>query len=245
MHAVFRLERKFGMITIDMSDLYLDLHDRIAVIDFIMDVVEYLPAGHDVRERAEKIIRDIEDGNEVSAEALTDAVRDVGRAVWVPRVTTRRYMRTTEGQHDEWRRVVAAVSNSTAHLLERFRAGTKKDSIEEVLAHEESSSAFHDKERFEISEVQRHVHPTMWHEKRHDLEGNARQVEPELRGLEKAIDELRELGFSTEAILDEEIISKIERLEDRLYFEAEELNAERIQEEIKLYREQKEMATEG
>jgi len=85
----------------------------------------------------------------------------------------------------------------------------------------------------------------MWHEKRHDLEGNARQVEPELRGLEKAIDELRELGFSTEAIPDEEIISKIERLEDRLYFEAEELNAERIQEEIKLYREQKEMATEG
>jgi hypothetical protein len=141
--------------------------------------------------------------------------------------------------------VVAAVSNSTAHLLERFRAGTKKDAIDEVLAHEESSSAFHDKERFEISEVQRNIHHTMWHEKRKDLENHARKADAELRELEKKIDELRELGFSTEAIPDEEIISKIERLDDRLYFEAEELSAERIQEEIVLYREHKEIPPEG
>lgn len=228
-----------------MSDLYLDLRDRTAVVDFIMDVIEFLPADHDVRVRAEKIIQDIEDRKEVSAEALTDTAREVGRVTWVPRVTIKRYLRTTEGQHDEWRRVVAAVSNSTAHLLERFRAGTKKDAIDEVLAHEESSSAFHEKERFEISEVQRHVHPTVWHEKRKDLEDHARQADAELRELEKKIDELRELGFSTEAIPDEEIISKIERLDDRLYFEAEELSAERIQEDIALYREHKEIPPEA
>lgn len=227
-----------------MSDLYLDLRDRIAVVDFITDIMTYLPADHDVRVRAEKVVQDIEDRREVSAEALASVAREMARATWVPRVTTKRYVQTPDGQRDEWRRVVAAVSNSTAHLLERFRAGTKRDSIEEVLNHEESSSAFHDGERFEIKEVQRHVLPTIWHEKREDLATNAKEAEAEFREIERRIVELRELGFSTDAISDAEIVSKVERLEDRLYYEAEVLNPERIEEEIALYREQKEIPPE-
>jgi hypothetical protein len=228
-----------------MTGLYLDLNDRTAVIDFIVEAAEYLPAGHEARVRAEKIVQDIEDRKSVSREALADAAKELARAAWAPRVALRRYLRTTEGQHDEWRRVVAAVSNSTAHLLERFRAGTRRDAIGEVLEHEESSSAFHEKERFEIAEVIRHVHPAMWHEKRNDLAAHQREAEAELLKIEKKIDELRELGFSTEAVPDEEIIAKIARLHDRLYFEAEELNVGRLEEEIALYREQKEIPIGG
>lgn len=229
---------------LDMSDFYLDLQSRVAVLDFLLDAVEYLPGDDPVRERATKMIEDIENKASVSTEALASVARDVGRAAWVPRVALRRYLRTADGQREEWRKVVAAVSNSTAHLLERFRAGTKRDSVDEVLAHEESGTAFRDLERTEINEVRTHIHPLMWHEKKKDLQSHAGEIADELRILENKITELRDLGFSTTAIDDGEIASKIARLEDRLYFEGEELNPERINEEIKLYREQKEMAVE-
>ena len=221
-----------------MSDLYLDLQSPHQMTDFLLEASEYLPGNDPLRERVETIVDQVHSEKTVSNESLAMLAKEVGKATWIPRIAIKRYLKTQEGQHDEWRRVVAAVSRSTAHLLERFRAGTKRDAIEEVLEHEESGTAFHEKERYEINEVRRHVLPAIWREKKDDFAGSVEELKEELTSIETRISILRDLGFSTEDIDDAEVMGKVTRLEDRLYFEGEEIDPEKIDVEINTYREQ-------
>lgn len=213
---------------------YLDLHHRIAVVDFIMEQMEYLSADALIRVRAEQIVHDVQHGKgaDVSREALAAVARDVGRASWVPRVVLARYLRTPAGKQDEWRRVVAAVSNSTAHLLERFRKSENASSLEEVLAHESSHQAFHDAERIEIREVRIHLLPTMWHEIKDHVSDDARTAQALLATIEERLKAYRETGLA-EAELDAgDIISRVEDWEDRLYFGGEVLDPEKLEAEV-------------
>ncbi len=213
---------------------YLDLRQRIAVADFITEQVEYLPPDSLIRVRAEQVLHDVHHGKgaEVSREVLSAIARDVGRASWVPRVVLGRYVRTPAGKQDEWRRVVAAVSNSTAHLLERFRKSENVSSLEEVLAHESSHQAFRDAERIEIHEVRIHLLPAMWHEIKSRLSDDARTAQTLLATIEERIKSYRETGLA-EAELDAgDVISRVEDWEDRLYFGGEVLDPEKLEAEV-------------
>jgi hypothetical protein len=213
---------------------HLNLQQRIAMIDFIMEQVEYLAPDSLIRVRAEQVVHDAQHGKgaEVSREVLATVARDVGRASWVPRIVLARYLRTPAGKQDEWRRVVAAVSNSTAHLLERFRKSENMSSLEEVLAHEFSSQAFHDAERIEIHEVRTHLLPTMWHEIKGHVSDDARTAQALLAKIEEHLKRYRETGLG-EAELDAgDIISRVEDWEDRLYFGGEVLDPEKLEAEV-------------
>jgi hypothetical protein len=221
-----------------MSSLFLDLKDRTRVVDFLWDVLPYLPKDNLVRTRAEAVIREIANGEKVSAEALADLAKTVGRATYVPRIAVKRYVRTGSGADEEWRRMAAAVSNSTEHLLERFKGGVGAASLDDVLEHEESSTALREVERMEIAEVRKHVLPTIWIEKRDDIKREAKDVERELEAVEKHLKALRKIAFNEPSAPEDEIVAKIEAYEDRLYFAGEELQPEKIAAEIAAYQEQ-------
>lgn len=222
-----------------MSDLFLDLRDRVQALDFILDAMEYLPPT--ARKRVEQDLAKIETrGKAVVTEELAMLAKEVGRKSWSARHALRSHLASQTGCDLEWRKAVAAVSDSTAHILERFRHGTKCESMDAVLSHEESASAFRDLERFEIAEVRRHVHHDIWREKRGELVEKTEAAEKRLAALVKRLDALRELAGDAPWIQDE-IMSKLERYEDRLYFEGEELDLEILDAEIKYYREEKEI----
>ncbi len=221
-----------------MSSLYLDLKDRTRVVDFLWEVLPFLPADNLVRTRAEAVIREVENGEKVSKEALADLAKTVGRATWVPRIAVKRYLKTGAGAEEEWRRVAAAVSNSTEHLLNRFRDDVEAASIDEVLGHADSPLAFRDVERMEIAEVRLHVLPTIWIDKRNEIEDQAEKAERELDGIEKALKKLHAIAYSDPRAPEREIVAKVEEFEDRLLFAGEELDPKHIEAEVASYREQ-------
>lgn len=222
--------------------MFLDLRNRFAVLDFLVDTVEYFPDNHPMRLRVALIVQDDSDGTPVSREALAEMARDIGKTSWSARVLLRRYLHTPEGAEEEWRRVLSAVSTSTSHLLARFRQGVDGKSLEDVLDHEESWMAFREQERLEISEVRKHILPLIWKENQKRFAVHIGPLESRLAEIVEQINELRELGFSTTTVDDGEVVAKIARYEDRMYYEGQEINPEVIEEELAYYRQQKALA---
>jgi hypothetical protein len=225
-----------------MTGLFLDLTDRTQVLDFIEDTKEYLPVT--TLKRVDKVLADSDFGLDLSEEELADLAKMVGRKSWAPRRALRRHLEAQDGCDEEWRLVVAAVSDSTAHIMERFRHGTTCTSLDLVLKHEESGSAFRDVERFEIEQVRRHVRQVIWREKRHAIAAEEKRDEALLETIVERLETLRQLAADTPWIQDE-VLAKIRRFEDKLYFEGDILVPERLDEEIKFYREEKEIPPEG
>jgi len=226
-----------------MSDLYLDLKDRVAMVDFMLEAVEYLE-NKPLHERVEHLSDAALHDGDVSTEALEEATREVARASWAARIAVKRYIRTPEGKAEEWRRVVAAVSNSTGHLLERFRAGIPGTSLDAVLAHEESGSALREAERLEINEVRNHVLPAIWREKKESLADSAKEAQSLLATDEEILAALRRFAFDTPSPNADEIESKVRHYEDRIYYEGEEIEPEILQQEVVFYRDEQQLAEE-
>lgn len=153
------------------------------------------------------------------------------------------FLKTQNGCDEEWRFVVADVSNGTAHLLERFRHGTKCPSLDAVLTHDESGSAFHDVERLEIAEIRRRVHERIWKITKKALTPQLKRNEERLAEITTRFDALREIAETSREQQDE-ILSKLSRFEDELYFGEEDFDPAVLDEEITFYREAKELPLE-
>jgi hypothetical protein len=226
-----------------MSDLYLDLKDRVAMVDFMLDAVEYVESNP-LHERVSHLADAALHGGDVSTEALEEAAREVARASFPARIAVKRYIKTSEGKAEEWRRIVAAVSNSTGHLLERFRSGIPGGSLDDVLSHEESGLALRDAERLEINEVRSHALASLWRDKKTDLAASANEAKTLLDTDEGILAALRRFAFDRPSPNADEIESKVRHYEDRIYYEGEEVDPEILQQEVVFYRNEQELAEE-
>jgi hypothetical protein len=219
-----------------MSDLFLDLRDRAQALRFVVETKEYLPPKE--RERADDLCERVDRGERIETRGIADMARLIGRDTWVARRALAQYVETPAGCAEEWRRVTHAVSASTGHIMERFKHGTTCAALHAVLAHEDSDSAFRDVERIEIREVHRHVLPQLYHEQQKELKTFQVKAEKELKEITKRIKLLRDLAFESPWIQDE-ILSKIERWEDQLYFRGRPIPTELLDQELAFYREEK------
>ncbi|OGL73418.1 hypothetical protein A3E39_03610 [Candidatus Uhrbacteria bacterium RIFCSPHIGHO2_12_FULL_60_25] len=223
-----------------MSDLFLDLRDQSHTLDFIANALEYVAPT--ARKRLEQDLEEVTTKRALAIEELATLAKEIGKKSWAARRALAKWLHHQDGCDMEWRKVVATVSDSTAHILERFRHGTACTSLDAVLAHEESGSALRDLERFEIAEVRRHVRHDIWREKHRNLSQDVDAAEKKLVAIARRLGTLRELAGDAPWIQDE-IMSKLEHWEDRLYFKGEELDVKLLDEEIRLYREEKEIPT--
>lgn len=225
-----------------MSSYFLDVHDKTAVLDFITEQVPYLPEIERKKDAAR--LGAVENGFEhPSANELADWAQTVGRKSWPARQALKAYLKTQTGSDEEWRKVLANMSAGTAHLLERFRHGTKSVSLDNVLGHEESSSAFRDLERLEIDHVRREIQAAIWKGAKKKLTTHLKEAEATLAAIRQRLDILRELATSTPAIEDE-LLGKLRSWEDDLYFEGVVLDVKELDAEIAAYREEKELPAE-
>lgn len=222
-----------------MSDLFLDLRDKVRVIDFLANNLEY--ATPKIRIDAELWIHAYEEGDKVPTDKLADAARKFAWSIWPARYAVNTYF-ASEGSEQEWLSVLATVRPSTAHLLKRFRQGTGAISLDETLNHIESDVAFREGERTEIEEVRSHVRQEHWREQKNTLKHLVREGEHLVEEYHKRLDALREFVPDLPRAMQDEIMSKIERNEDRILFEGEVVKPEILDEEIAYYREQKEIS---
>lgn len=219
----------------------LDLHDRHATLEFILAHVAFLPDTF--RKKVEDRLAATENGRKLHGPELLDLANDVARKSWAGHRALEEFLKTKNGCDEEWRFVLADVSSGTAHLLERFRHGTKCPTLDAVLAHPESGSAFHEVERLEIAEVRRRVHERIWKITRKALTPQLKKNEEKLAAITSRFDALREIA-ETFPEQQDEILSKLSRFEDELYFGEKELDPSVLDQEIRLYREAKELPIE-
>lgn len=224
-----------------MPGFFLDLRNHTQVLDFIAAQLAYLPEIE--RGKVQETLDQVEAGERLSPEELADLARKVGRKSWPARQAVKDFLKSNKGCDEEWRMTVAAVTDSTAHLLERFRHGTKCKSLDAVLTHEDADTAFHDRERTEIAEVRKHVEEVIWRDQHKHLASQLKKQEALLKEITTRFDILRELGADAPWIQDQ-IYPKLSRFEDDMYFAGHALNPKELDEEIKLYREEKELPAE-
>lgn len=221
-----------------MNESKRDQLTKLELVDLLVELIEYLDPKDALRARGEKIIEDTQNEKEVSIEVLQSAVREIGRATWAPRMALQAFLKTSDGSMEEWKGIVSAVRNSTEHILERFKAGTKSGSIDEVLEHAESDSALKESERMEIREVRMHLLPYIWHSHKSKLGNDIKQAEELLKQIEKRFGVLRDMAF-TDPENEKQILNKIEEYEDRMFAQGEKVELEILDDEIGFYRDMK------
>lgn len=225
-----------------MSDLYLDLKDTVRIMDFFEDYLDYAPPNE--RKIAESILKQYRAGEELKPEKLIDDVRKFAQDVWPAHFAMRRFF-NEEGAEEEWRRVTAAVRPSTAHVLKRFREGIGAHNLQACLDHDESVTAFTEAELLEIEEVRKQIRHDYWREKGSTLDILAKSGQLELKGYLERLKKLRELAANLPEEYSHEIYSKIERFEDRIFFEGEVVPLQILDEEVQYYLDAAEIPVEA
>lgn len=225
--------------TSGMSDFFLDLRDKPHVIDFLADNAEY--ASPKFRIDAERWTHAYEENEKIPTDKLAEAARKFAWSIWPARYAVSRYF-SMEGSEEEWLRVLSAVRPSTAHLLKRFRQGTGAETLDETLNHIESDVAFKEGDRREIEEVRDHLRQEFWREKKNALGILVKEGEHLAKGYRERLDTLRELMPDFPRTMQDEVVSKIEKYQDRILFEGKAVSLEILDEEIKYYIEQKEIS---
>lgn len=222
-----------------MLEPFLNLKDASRTIDFLAEFSTY--ADLKTRQRAEKIVKEYEEGKVLLPEKLAEEAHNLALAAWPARLAVERFF-THEGSEEEWNLVLAALRPSTAHLLRRFRRGINAKSLDAVLGHVESGSALREEERLEIAEVRKQVRQDFWQKKKDTLKILYDDYQRELEGYVKRLKTLRELALASAPTLQDELFSKLEHLEDRILFAGEIVPLEILDEEIAYYTDQKEIS---
>ena len=218
-----------------MSERYLDLRDKVRVIDFLAEHLDY--ASSKERSTAEAWIHDYQEGEKTPTDKLAEAARKFAVSIWPARFAVHRYF-MTEGVEEEWKKITSSIRPSTAHLLKRFRQGTGTKSLDETLQHAESDTALKEGERFEIDEVRKHLRQDMWKTKKKVLAVLVKEGEELLKDARERFDALRELAVVLPRSMQDEVLSKIERYEDTMYFEGRAVSLEVLDQEVQYYKEQ-------
>lgn len=211
---------------------------RLELVDFLVEQVEYLDANDPLRNRCQKMIEDAQSERELSMEVLTSAAKEIGRTTWPIRIALQAYLKTPEGAMAEWKGIAAAVRNSTEHLLQRFKAGTRVGSIDEALEHAESSSALKASERIEIREVRTHLRPYLWHQHKSKMDADAKKARALLLEIDKRFSMLRDMAFE-DPQNEKQILSRIEDYEDQMFGQGKMVALEILDDEIGFFRDMK------
>jgi hypothetical protein len=221
-----------------MSDLFLDLRDKPAVIDFMVDALEFAPSQD--REKAEKIVAAYQDGEKLHTDKLVNDARSLAIASYPARFAVQRFV-SSEGSADEWRKLLSALRPSTTAILKRFRDTNRLTTVDAALSHAEADVALRDEERSEIDHVREQVRHDLWHEKQAALSVLKTEGEQELARYLGKLKSLRDLAVELPPSIQDEVFSKIMRYEDKLFFAGESVPLEILDQEISYYTDQKEV----
>lgn len=218
-----------------MESLYLDLRDATAIADFLDRWSGLAP--DDVRQDAEAVIKGVDQGGEMSASELAEAVMEFARGVWPTRYALGRFFQK-EGALIEWDAVTKAVRRSTAQLMLRFRETSGVEGLDEMLVHTDVDTVLRDEELHEIQEVRHHIREDYYRMHKSQLAPLVAEAQNLLKMFQERMAAMRLVAEGLPALLQEELYSKVTRYEDRVLIAGEYVPTETLDEELKYYSEQ-------
>lgn len=216
-----------------MSEAHLDLHDALAVTDFIDANVEYLPE----KDRApyQKLAEDLHAGKKVKQDIMAEMAKNLGAATWPSRFALKQFLESA-GAEMEWDAIVKAVRPTTALLLKRLRKNAGTKTLDETLNSSDAPMAIHESEETEIALVREEARIELFQEHRKNLAPMVKEAQVELEAMKKRLKQLRDVAgkLPKEQTL---ILSKLDHYEDRIYFDGELVPLELLDKEVGYFKE--------
>lgn len=207
---------------------FVNVEDPVMLADFMESVLEFVPKTD--RGPYQAFIDDVREGKQVAIERLVQAAKNLGAVTWPARRALQRFL-SDVGAEIEWEAVLEAVRPTTATLLKRLRKRLETKTVDETLNHPEASYAIHEREEIELSMVRQEIQSRLWEEHKDALAPFLDEAATELSALRKRLKLLREQAMHVRG--QEDLIrSKVDALEDRIYFGGEAVPLEILDAEI-------------
>ncbi|MBP9869112.1 hypothetical protein KBC59_00950 [Patescibacteria group bacterium] len=222
-----------------MSDLFLDLQSPSRVVDFLVSAAPY--ASKMDQAAAEKLITAYEDGKGIPMKSMSKSARELAEATWPARYAIHRFF-SEEGRETEWKRLTESLRPSTAHLLKRLHSSLGDISIDEALKDSDADMALGDEGRMEVEGVRRHLREDYFREHAKNLAIFVKEGQTLRTGYNDRLERMRELAVGFSESMQGELLSKLARFEDRVWFEGEAVPFEILDKELEYYVEQKELS---
>jgi len=196
-------------------DVYLNLHDAVAVADFMESVVDFLPEKD--RKPYQQLIDSVHEGKTVSLERLGQAAKNIGAVTWSARRALDHFLLTV-GSELEWESLLAHARPATVLLLKRLRRSAGTSTLNETLQTTDAQYAIGPEQEIEISMLRDEVRYHLWETHHEVLQPMIEENVIELEAIKKRLKRLREQAMKSDETTRNRLLDTLERFEDRLYF---------------------------
>jgi len=201
-----------------MSESYLNLRDARQVADFMISVMEFLPAKD--QGVYQKMVDQIQAGERIPPTHLVDMVKNIGAVTWPKRFAIKRFLEDI-GSALELEAVLEAVRPKTRALLIELQKSTGARTLDEMLASSDATIAIHPEEETEIEMVREQVRLQLWEENAEHLETLIQEGVTELEAIRKRLQRIRQQAEHMEGSQQDLLLQKLDSFEDKLYFGGE------------------------
>lgn len=217
------------MLSYGRMERYLNLHDLVAVADFMESVIDFLPEKD--RRPYQQLIDTVQDSGHVSRERLAEAAKNIGAVTWASRRALDHFLASV-GAELEWEAVLEHARPATALLLKRLRRSAGTSSLDETLKSTDAQYAIGPDQEVEISMLRDEVRYHLWESHGEALQPMIEELSIELEAIKKRLKKLREQAMKSDEATRDRLLDVLNRFEDRLYFGGEAIPLESLDAEL-------------
>ncbi len=213
-----------------MAEGYLNLRDARQIADFMISVMDFLPAKD--QKVYQKMVDDIQAGKEVPEERLIEMVKNMGAVSWPKRYAIKKFLEDM-GSELEFEAVTEAIRPATRALLKELRKSSGAKTLDEALQSSDAAIVIHPEQEVEIEMVREQVRLQLWEERADHLKELIQEGVTELEAIRKRLQQLRKQAEKMDGSQQDLLFQKLNSYEDKLYFGGEILPLSMLEEELK------------
>ncbi|MCC7522551.1 hypothetical protein IT407_02000 [Candidatus Uhrbacteria bacterium] len=214
---------------------YLNLQDPVAIADFMLSVIDFLPAKD--RKLYEQAAEAVHGGERLPKEHLAEMAKNIAGITWPARRALDHFLKTI-GSELEWEAVITNVRPATALLLKRLRKNAGTSDLESTLAHPDAGLAIHSEQEIEINMVRDEARIDLFETHKDALAPMIEEALVEFEAIKKRLKKIREQVFEMKGAAQDTLLARLEDMEDRVYFGGEAPALEALDAELQFDREE-------
>ncbi len=199
-----------------------------ALANFIAATVDFLPEHQ--RTPYLNLQKRIDQGEQIPETQLIDTAKTLAIQTWPARRALNQFL-SNDGAQKEWDMLLEAVRPGTAAVLRRIRKSAGTSTIDETLTSSDATTLITEDMEREISSTRERVQRILWDELQTKLKTRIDQARLELEAMQKRLHALREQAARSLQEQDT-LFSKLEQLQERIYFRGESVPLETLDAEL-------------
>lgn len=206
------------------------------MLDFLDQYLPLVPEGE--ASAFHVLIHEASQGKSVPLNRLRTSARALATWVFAPRVALKAFTKTNVGIKAEWDLLLEHARPATVFLLARLQAQHPDVSVGEALSSTDAAYLIHDEQEMELKALCPEILILLWQAHKKTLQKEVDKGQNILKDLERRLRILRLQASQMDEENREQGFARIDRFEDRIYFGAEVLPLEMLDQEIAANEEQ-------